>query len=201
MCRLRDCSGVAFLLFSFNRLFLFSLREKLKLIAQATYTHSRNLAYFVFIYKGLMALQSQLLGEKIPFHSFLAACIGGWLVFGENNPINSQVNVFVESFLDKNPNRWMFVCQESGWYGLACFWWFLSCSVILLSYYSLHKFWFWLLCIQILAVVVCLCERCVQFESEKPSFTPRAALIYFGRWAGSHAIQSHWVTPLSPELG
>lgn len=96
-----------------NCLFLFfSLREKLKSIAQATYTHSRNLAYFVFTYKGLMALQSRLQGKKIPFHSFFAACIGGWLVFGENNPINSQVNAFVESFLDKKNNRWMITCQE-----------------------------------------------------------------------------------------
>ncbi|KAM6378625.1 LOW QUALITY PROTEIN: peroxisomal membrane protein 4 [Pluvialis apricaria] len=74
-----------------------SLREKLKSIAQATYTHSRNLAYFVFTYKGLMALQSRLQGKKIPFHSFFAACIGGWLVFGENNPINSQIIMYLLS--------------------------------------------------------------------------------------------------------
>ncbi|NWZ24319.1 PXMP4 protein, partial [Asarcornis scutulata] len=74
-----------------------SLREKLKSIAQATYTHSRNLAYFVFTYKGLMALQSWLQGKKIPFHSFLAACIGGWLVFGENNPVNSQIVMYLLS--------------------------------------------------------------------------------------------------------
>ncbi|KAM7090568.1 peroxisomal membrane protein 4 isoform 1-T1 [Ciconia maguari] len=74
-----------------------SLREKLKSIAKATYIHSRNLAYFVFTYKGLMALQSQLQGKKIPFHSFFAACIGGWLVFGENNPINSQIIMYLLS--------------------------------------------------------------------------------------------------------
>ncbi|KAM9648449.1 LOW QUALITY PROTEIN: peroxisomal membrane protein 4 [Morphnus guianensis] len=74
-----------------------SLREKLKSIAQATYTHSRNLAYFVSTYKGLMALQSRLQGKKIPFHSFFAACIGGWLVFGENNPINSQIIMYLLS--------------------------------------------------------------------------------------------------------
>ncbi|XP_015265870.1 PREDICTED: LOW QUALITY PROTEIN: peroxisomal membrane protein 4 [Gekko japonicus] len=75
-----------------------SLREKFKAIAQATYTHSRNLAYFVFTYKGLRALQSQIQGKKIPFHySFLAACIGGWLVFGENNNINSQINMYLLS--------------------------------------------------------------------------------------------------------
>ncbi|NXP69834.1 PXMP4 protein, partial [Ramphastos sulfuratus] len=74
-----------------------SLKEKLQSIAQATYTHSRNLAYFVFTYKGLMALQSRLQGKKIPFHSFFAACIGGWLVFGDNNPINSQIIMYLLS--------------------------------------------------------------------------------------------------------
>ncbi|XP_063153295.1 peroxisomal membrane protein 4 [Candoia aspera] len=74
-----------------------SLKEKLKAIVQATYTHSRNLAYFVFTYKGLMAVQSRMQGKKVPFQSFLAACIGGWLVFGENNNINSQINMYLLS--------------------------------------------------------------------------------------------------------
>ncbi|XP_003220602.2 peroxisomal membrane protein 4 [Anolis carolinensis] len=74
-----------------------SLQEKLKAIFWATYTHSRNLAYFVFTYKGLMALQLRMQGKKIPVHSFLAACVGGWLVFGENNNINSQINMYLLS--------------------------------------------------------------------------------------------------------
>ncbi|XP_058032810.1 peroxisomal membrane protein 4 [Ahaetulla prasina] len=74
-----------------------SLKEKLKAILQATYTHSRNLAYFVFTYKGLMAMQSRMQGKKVPFQSFLAAFIGGWLVFGENNNINSQINMYLLS--------------------------------------------------------------------------------------------------------
>lgn len=99
-----------------NCLFLpLSLREKLKSIAQATYTHSRNLAYFVFTYKGLLAAQ----GKKTPFHSFLAACIGGWLVFGDNNPVNSQVKALAESFCGQEEQQ---VCQEV--VGGACFWWF-----------------------------------------------------------------------------
>ncbi len=69
-----------------------SLREKFRAIAQATYTHSRNLACFVFTYKGLQALQQRLQGKQLQSHSFLAACVGGWLVFGENNNINSQVS-------------------------------------------------------------------------------------------------------------
>ncbi|XP_043837014.1 peroxisomal membrane protein 4 isoform X1 [Dromiciops gliroides] len=74
-----------------------SLKEKIKAIVQATYTHSRNLAYFVFTYKGLCALQSRVQGQTFQFHSFLAACIGGWLVFGENNNINSQINMYLLS--------------------------------------------------------------------------------------------------------
>ncbi|RXM91898.1 Peroxisomal membrane protein 4 [Acipenser ruthenus] len=66
------------------------LRDKVKAIAQATYTHSRNLACFVFTYKGLQTLQQRLQGKACQSHSFLAACLGGWLVFGENNNINSQ---------------------------------------------------------------------------------------------------------------
>ncbi|NP_001313485.1 peroxisomal membrane protein 4 [Danio rerio] len=74
-----------------------SLREKFRAIAQATYTHSRNLACFVFTYKGLQALQQQLQGKQMQSHSFLAACVGGWLVFGENNNINSQINMYLLS--------------------------------------------------------------------------------------------------------
>ncbi|XP_026553426.1 peroxisomal membrane protein 4 [Pseudonaja textilis] len=74
-----------------------SLKEKLKTILQATYTHSRCLSYFVFIYKGLMAMQSQMQGKKVPLHSFIAAFIGGWLVFGESNNINSQINMYLLS--------------------------------------------------------------------------------------------------------
>lgn len=55
-----------------------SLREKFRAIAQATYTHSRNLACFVFTYKGLQALQQHLQGKQLQSHSFLAACVGGW---------------------------------------------------------------------------------------------------------------------------
>lgn len=68
-----------------------SLKDKLKAILKATYTHSRNLACFVFTYKGLQALQERVQGKSVQSHSFLAACVGGWLVFGDNNNINSQV--------------------------------------------------------------------------------------------------------------
>ncbi|CAH2292664.1 peroxisomal membrane 4 [Pelobates cultripes] len=74
-----------------------SLQEKIKAILQATFTHSRNLAYFVFTYKGLLATQEKLHGSRWQFHSFLAAMVGGWLVFGDNNHINSQINMYLLS--------------------------------------------------------------------------------------------------------
>ncbi|XP_062975991.1 peroxisomal membrane protein 4-like [Elgaria multicarinata webbii] len=74
-----------------------SFRKKLKGILWATYIHARNLACFVFTYKGLMALQKQLQGKEIPLHSFLAGCVGGYLWFGENHSINSQINMYLLS--------------------------------------------------------------------------------------------------------
>ncbi|XP_063104574.1 peroxisomal membrane protein 4 isoform X2 [Cavia porcellus] len=74
-----------------------SLREKLRAILQATYTHSWNLSRFVFIYKGLCTLQAHLQGQTHQAHSFLAACLGGILVFRENNNINSQINMYLTS--------------------------------------------------------------------------------------------------------
>ncbi|KAM6164955.1 peroxisomal membrane protein 4 isoform 2-T2 [Rhynchocyon petersi] len=73
------------------------LRDKLRAILQATYRHSRNLALFVFTYKGLCSLQSYVQGETYQVHSFLAAFIGGFLVFRENNNINLQINMYLLS--------------------------------------------------------------------------------------------------------
>ncbi|KAG3263104.1 peroxisomal membrane protein 4 isoform X1 [Ictidomys tridecemlineatus] len=74
-----------------------SLRDKLRAILQATYTHSRNLACFVFVYKGLCALQSHTQGKTYQSHPFLAAFIGGFLIFGDNSNINSQINMYLTS--------------------------------------------------------------------------------------------------------
>ncbi|XP_039623303.1 peroxisomal membrane protein 4 [Polypterus senegalus] len=85
---------------AFVMTFLFkngSLQDKVRAIIQATYTHSRNLACFVFIYKGLVALQRWLQKRTLQSHSFLAGCVGGWIVFGDNNHINSQINMYLLS--------------------------------------------------------------------------------------------------------
>lgn len=76
-----------------------SLWEKLRAILQATYIHSRTLASFVFTYKGLCSLQFHLQGKTFQVHSFTAAFIGGLLLFGENNSINNQINMYLLSRL------------------------------------------------------------------------------------------------------
>ncbi|KAI9228584.1 MAG: peroxisomal membrane protein 4-like protein [Piptocephalis tieghemiana] len=75
-----------------------TLEEKARIIFKATKTHSRNLAFFVTIYKSLMLLQKHLAGDKeLSFHSFLAGLIGGYLVFGEDNSINQQMILYLFS--------------------------------------------------------------------------------------------------------
>ncbi|XP_011376581.1 peroxisomal membrane protein 4 [Pteropus medius] len=74
-----------------------SLQDKLRAILQATYTHSSNLACFVFIYKGLCTLQSHVQGKTYQVHSFLAAFIGSLLVFTKNNNINNQICMYLLS--------------------------------------------------------------------------------------------------------
>lgn len=69
----------------------FSLQGKAKAILDATFTHSKNLAAFVFLYKSLTNLMLYIQTERSQFHSFIAAFIGGYFVFGKYNKVNEQV--------------------------------------------------------------------------------------------------------------
>ncbi|XP_060555813.1 peroxisomal membrane protein 4-like [Ruditapes philippinarum] len=74
-----------------------SLREKVRAILEATFTHSKNLASFVFLYKSLTGLMEHFQEEKSQIHSFIAAFIGGYFVFGKNNKVNEQINLYLLS--------------------------------------------------------------------------------------------------------
>ncbi|CAG8641944.1 31869_t:CDS:2 [Gigaspora margarita] len=68
-----------------------SFKEKTTVILDATIQHSKNLAFFVTIYKTLMYLQKKINGDiEQNAHSFIAGLIGGYIVFGENNNVNQQ---------------------------------------------------------------------------------------------------------------
>ncbi|KAJ3193645.1 Peroxisomal membrane protein 4 [Irineochytrium annulatum] len=82
---------------AFVMTFLFrqgTLTEKLRFILKATYQHSKNLAFFVTIYKTLMVLQRLVKGKEDSADAFVAGVVGGYIVFGEDNNINQQVRPF-----------------------------------------------------------------------------------------------------------
>ena len=68
-----------------------SLQSKMQAILEATFTHSKNLALFVLLYKSLTSLMASLQSQPYQFHSFVAAFLGGYLVFGRYNKVNEQV--------------------------------------------------------------------------------------------------------------
>ena len=61
-------------------------------ILHATYTHSRNLASFIVAYKALTLLMRWFDGKVLQYHSFVAAFIGGFVIFGRYNKVNEQVS-------------------------------------------------------------------------------------------------------------
>lgn len=75
-----------------------NLRSKVEAILRATYTHARNLGVFVFIFKSLLEIQKRLCkGVEHSYHHFVAGCIGGYLVFGDFNSINTQIVLYLFS--------------------------------------------------------------------------------------------------------
>ncbi|KAI8815067.1 Tim17/Tim22/Tim23/Pmp24 family-domain-containing protein [Cladochytrium replicatum] len=75
-----------------------SLPVKMRAIFKATFTHSRNLAYFVTIYKTVLVVLKRARGGK-EHHAdpFLAGLVGGYIVFGEDTNINNQIVLYVFS--------------------------------------------------------------------------------------------------------
>jgi len=74
-----------------------SLQDKLRDIFRATWTHSRNLAVYVAIYKAVACLMRNARGVEGPLNSLVGGAIGGALVFGAQNPVNQQINMYVMS--------------------------------------------------------------------------------------------------------
>lgn len=75
-----------------------SHREKWRGILKATFRHSKNLSFFVAIYKSLLLLQRKLHGGKeSSADPFFAGLIGGYVIFGDDNPINQQIVLYLFS--------------------------------------------------------------------------------------------------------
>uniref|UniRef100_A0A1I7XK20 Peroxisomal membrane protein 4 n=1 Tax=Heterorhabditis bacteriophora TaxID=37862 RepID=A0A1I7XK20_HETBA len=71
--------------------------EKIQTILRLTKTHALNLAKFVFSYKLILGLLEKFQGRKKEWHSFTAAFIMGYFVFGDNNAVNTQINLYLLS--------------------------------------------------------------------------------------------------------
>ena len=70
-----------------------SWKSRLRVIYRATRQHAFNLAKFVSLYKMLLLLQKKLNGGKERnIDTFVAGLIGGYIVFGERNAVNEQVD-------------------------------------------------------------------------------------------------------------
>lgn len=94
-----------------------SLRDKFAWILRATYTHSKNLATFVLMYKTLMAIMRRVEGGKCNVHPFISAFIGGYFVFGTHDKINEQVSCEIFRFYQENVN--IYFCLDR-LYSICC---------------------------------------------------------------------------------
>ena len=80
-----------------------SWKSRLRVIYRATRQHAFNLAKFVSIYKTFLLLQEKMNGGKQrDIDTFIAGLIGGYIVFGERNAVNEQVDHIFLSKKDKN---------------------------------------------------------------------------------------------------
>ncbi|XP_003384961.2 PREDICTED: peroxisomal membrane protein 4-like [Amphimedon queenslandica] len=74
-----------------------SLKEKFRFILTATAQHAKNLAFFALVYKSISLLLNKLRGSTHPVHNFIGGLMGGYLVFGTNNKVNMQINLYLLS--------------------------------------------------------------------------------------------------------
>ncbi|KAL3438670.1 Tim17/Tim22/Tim23/Pmp24 family-domain-containing protein [Aspergillus tetrazonus] len=76
------------------------IREKVKLVLNATRQHARNLAVFCLIYKSSMIVLRNLnpagVGKEGHYDSFLAGLLGGYAVFGRHkSSITQQIVIYI----------------------------------------------------------------------------------------------------------
>ena len=82
-----------------NCITVYRLKEKFEFILRATFQHARNLAMLTVIYKTSMLIMQRISGRTHPLQNFIAAFMGGYAVFGENNKVNMQVHMLFKVVL------------------------------------------------------------------------------------------------------
>jgi hypothetical protein len=79
-----------------------SFESKFAWILKATKQHAWNLGRFVLIYKTAMLLLKHFVsgGKEESWHSFISGCLGGFLIFRNENSVNAQVCRLCYFFID-----------------------------------------------------------------------------------------------------
>ena len=73
------------------------MRANIKYILTATFQHARNLGLYVALYKTVACLMRHITKKESGVNSIVGGAVSGLVMFGENNPINSQINMYVFS--------------------------------------------------------------------------------------------------------
>jgi peroxisomal membrane protein 4 len=74
-----------------------TLRQKVETIFKATATHAKNLGLFVLCFKAALCAARHATWQERPLNHLLAGFAAAWVCWGEHNPINSQVNMYILS--------------------------------------------------------------------------------------------------------
>ena len=74
-----------------------SLKSKVRSILTMTYQHAKNLGCFAFLYKATVYILKKMEGQPKKYHSFIAGCVAGYIVFREKNNLNYQIYLYVFS--------------------------------------------------------------------------------------------------------
>jgi peroxisomal membrane protein 4 len=85
---------------AFVMTFLFrdgTIEDKLRAIFKATFQHAKNLGLFAVIFKTIRILLRWLRQSDDGFNTFIAGLVGGYFRFGTNDPITSQINMYIMS--------------------------------------------------------------------------------------------------------
>jgi peroxisomal membrane protein 4 len=74
-----------------------TLYDKARAIFKATTQHAKNLGLFALIFKTIRIIMRYLRQTDDGLNTFVAGLVGGYFRFGENDPITSQINMYIMS--------------------------------------------------------------------------------------------------------
>jgi len=84
-------------------------KSRAQTIFHQTKVHAMNLMRYVTLYKVIMLAQKKINnGKEQPWDTFFAGLIGAYVVFGDRNPVNEQITLYicsrvVASFIPRAP--------------------------------------------------------------------------------------------------